>query len=105
MQGPNAIALERVGKRFDARHAQGSAYEALAGFDLTIGDGEFFCLLGPTGCGKSTVMHLVAGFELPTSGRVRVCGARPNRRDAPVWVTHRWPPSATMTVPSENSTS
>ncbi len=75
MRSPEAIALERVGKRFDARHAQGSAYEALAGFDLTIADGEFFCLLGPTGCGKSTVMHLVAGFELPTAGRVRVCGA------------------------------
>jgi NitT/TauT family transport system ATP-binding protein len=70
----DAITLERVGKRFDARHAQGADYEALAGFDLAIGAGEFFCLLGPTGCGKSTVMHLVAGFELPTTGRVHVSG-------------------------------
>jgi NitT/TauT family transport system ATP-binding protein len=71
---PAAIRLERVGKRFDARHAAGADYEALAGFDLAIAEGEFFCLLGPTGCGKSTVMHLVAGFELPTTGRVTVGG-------------------------------
>jgi NitT/TauT family transport system ATP-binding protein len=71
---PAAIRLERVAKRFDARHAAGADYEALAGFDLAIEEGEFFCLLGPTGCGKSTVMHLVAGFELPTTGRVTVAG-------------------------------
>jgi NitT/TauT family transport system ATP-binding protein len=72
----DAIRLDRVAKRFEARHAEGAAYDALSGFDLAIGEGEFFCLLGPTGCGKSTVMHLVAGFELPTSGRVMV-GGRP----------------------------
>jgi NitT/TauT family transport system ATP-binding protein len=70
-----AIRLERAGKRFDARHAAGADYEAIAGFDLDLAEGEFFCLLGPTGCGKSTVMHLVAGFERPTSGRVLVRGA------------------------------
>jgi len=68
------IELLQVGKRFDARHAGGAAYEALSGFDLAIAEGEFFCLLGPTGCGKSTVMHLVAGFEQPSAGRVLVRG-------------------------------
>lgn len=72
---PAAIRLERVGMRFDARHAAGVDYDALAGFDLDIAAGEFFCLLGPTGCGKSTVMHLVAGFEHATAGRVLVRGA------------------------------
>jgi NitT/TauT family transport system ATP-binding protein len=69
-----AIRLEEVAKRFEARHAEGADYDALRGFDLAIGEGEFFCLLGPTGCGKSTVMHLVAGFEFPTAGRVTVGG-------------------------------
>jgi len=71
-----AIRLERAAKRFDARHAAGVDYEAIAGFDLDIAEGEFFCLLGPTGCGKSTVMHLVAGFEQATAGRVLVRGNR-----------------------------
>jgi NitT/TauT family transport system ATP-binding protein len=69
-----AIRLEGAAKRFDARHAAGADYEAIAGFDLDIAEGEFFCLLGPTGCGKSTVMHLVAGFEQATAGRVLVRG-------------------------------
>jgi NitT/TauT family transport system ATP-binding protein len=69
-----AIRLEGAAKRFDARHAAGADYEAIAGFDLDIAEGEFFCLLGPTGCGKSTVMHLVAGFEQATGGRVLVRG-------------------------------
>jgi NitT/TauT family transport system ATP-binding protein len=63
-----AIDLRAAGKRYPPRHAGGAEYEAVSGFDLSIGEGEFFCLLGPTGCGKSTVMNLAAGFETPTSG-------------------------------------
>ncbi len=64
----SAIELRGVGKRYEPRHADGAAYEAIAAFDLGIAEGEFFCLLGPTGCGKSTVMNMVAGFERPSSG-------------------------------------
>jgi NitT/TauT family transport system ATP-binding protein len=71
-----AIDLQGVGKRFEPRHAHGAPYEALAGVDLAVAAGEFCCVLGPTGCGKSTVLHLVAGFEAPSAGRVLV-GARP----------------------------
>lgn len=63
-----AIELRGAGKRYEARHADGVPYEAIADFNLEIPEGEFFCLLGPTGCGKSTVMNMVAGFEKPTSG-------------------------------------
>jgi multiple sugar transport system ATP-binding protein len=38
--------------------------------DLDVASGEFLVLLGPTGCGKSTVLRLIAGFEEPTSGTV-----------------------------------
>jgi NitT/TauT family transport system ATP-binding protein len=41
---------------------------------FTIEDGEFVCLVGPTGCGKSTLIHLIAGLESPTSGQVLVDG-------------------------------
>jgi NitT/TauT family transport system ATP-binding protein len=69
-----AIELSGVAKRFE-RAGGGEGYQALGGIDLTVEEGEFFCLLGPTGCGKSTVLHLVAGFERASAGSVRVFGA------------------------------
>jgi putative spermidine/putrescine transport system ATP-binding protein len=47
---------------------------AVAGIDLDIGRGEFFSLLGPSGSGKTTTLRMIAGFELPTSGRVLLEG-------------------------------
>ena len=38
--------------------------------DLTIGNGEFVVLLGPTGAGKTTTLRLVAGLEQPDAGQV-----------------------------------
>jgi len=42
--------------------------------DLTVGDGELFVLLGPTGAGKTTTLRLVAGLERPDAGRVMIAG-------------------------------
>jgi multiple sugar transport system ATP-binding protein len=47
---------------------------AVAGFDLTVADGEFLVLVGPSGCGKSTTLRMVAGLELPTGGRITIGG-------------------------------
>ena len=41
---------------------------------LDIAAGEFFSLLGPSGCGKTTSLRMIAGFELPDTGRVHVGG-------------------------------
>jgi len=41
---------------------------------LDIEAGEFFALLGPSGCGKTTSLRMIAGFELPDTGRVHVGG-------------------------------
>jgi sn-glycerol 3-phosphate transport system ATP-binding protein len=47
---------------------------ALDRFELCFEPGEFVVLLGPSGCGKSTACRILAGLELPTSGRVEVGG-------------------------------
>ncbi|MBA3520501.1 MAG: ABC transporter ATP-binding protein [Rhizobiales bacterium] len=61
-----------AGVQFDkVRKAFGSAV-AVAGLDLTIGEGEFVSLLGPSGCGKTTTLRMLAGLEYPTSGRISI---------------------------------
>ncbi|MEX0789142.1 MAG: ATP-binding cassette domain-containing protein, partial [Actinomycetota bacterium] len=47
---------------------------ALQKLDLQIDQGEFFSLLGPSGSGKTTALRLIAGFEIPTTGRVLLRG-------------------------------
>ncbi|MEV5429198.1 ABC transporter ATP-binding protein [Streptomyces sp. NPDC052701] len=47
---------------------------ALDGLDLDVGEGEFFCLLGPSGAGKTTTLKTVAGLEQPDSGTVELDG-------------------------------
>jgi putative spermidine/putrescine transport system ATP-binding protein len=46
----------------------------VAGVDLEILPGEFFSMLGPSGSGKTTTLRMIAGFELPTEGRVLLDG-------------------------------
>lgn len=50
-------------------------YLALEDVDLEIRDGEFLCLVGHSGCGKSTMLSLIAGLEHPTAGEVLIDGS------------------------------
>jgi putative spermidine/putrescine transport system ATP-binding protein len=54
--------------------AVGDTIVAVAGIDLEIHDGEFFSMLGPSGSGKTTTLRMIAGFELPTAGRILLHG-------------------------------
>lgn len=47
---------------------------AVNGLDLTIADGEFVVLLGPTGAGKTTTLRLIAGLERPDAGTIEIGG-------------------------------
>lgn len=40
--------------------------------NINIAEGEFLTLLGPSGCGKTTTLRMISGFELPTSGMIKV---------------------------------
>ena len=73
------VKLVALTKRFEG-------VTAVDGIDLTVASGEFFSLLGSSGCGKTTTLRMVAGFEQPTSGQILLdgedmAGRPPNKRN------------------------
>ena len=71
------ISLHGVGVRF-------GEYVALQNVTFSVAAGEFVALVGPTGCGKSSILNLAAGLLTPAQGEVRTAGKRLNglNRDA-----------------------
>lgn len=71
---PVKIRFSGVQKIYPSKHTAGGTL-ALDSLDLDIHDAEIVSIVGPTGCGKSTALNLVAGFETASSGSVTVDGA------------------------------
>jgi putative spermidine/putrescine transport system ATP-binding protein len=74
-----SLLLDRLGKRFGTS-------AAVERVDLDVRQGEMVALLGPSGCGKTTTLRMVAGFVVPSEGRVLIGGvdvttAPPHGRD------------------------
>lgn len=70
--GTYAIELRNVTKRF--RTPAGHPYTALRDLNISVAPGEFFAVVGPTGCGKSTTLSLISGLDRPSTGEVQVMG-------------------------------
>lgn len=68
------ISIDNVSLRFPSAGNR-LPVEVLNDISLEIRDGEFVCLIGPSGCGKGTLISLIAGYLEPTSGSIRVDGS------------------------------
>jgi putrescine transport system ATP-binding protein len=78
MTDTSIVRIEGVSKRF-------GTVTAVDNVDLVIERGELFALLGSSGCGKTTLLRLLAGFETPDAGRLIIdgqdmTGVPPHRR-------------------------
>jgi multiple sugar transport system ATP-binding protein len=73
------ISVQELVKNF-------GTFQAVRNASFAVPDGTFFVMLGPSGCGKTTTLRMIAGLELPTSGRILLDGEdvtfkRASRRD------------------------
>ena len=66
-QSRTILHLESVTRRFGAEVAVNDV-------DLAVKQGELFALLGSSGCGKTTLLRMIAGFEIPDEGKVLIDG-------------------------------
>jgi iron(III) transport system ATP-binding protein len=64
-----SIRVDHVTKRFKNTRGREDVY-AVRNADFTIEPGQLVTLLGPSGCGKTTTLRMIAGFELPSEGRI-----------------------------------
>ncbi|MDH4108381.1 MAG: ABC transporter ATP-binding protein [Gammaproteobacteria bacterium] len=64
---PDFIRIENLSKHFDD-------FVAVDSVSLSIARGELFSILGGSGCGKTTLLRMLAGFEVPTTGRIFIDG-------------------------------
>ena len=67
------VEFEQIGKSFDGRTM------VVRNLNLSIRKGEFLTLLGPSGSGKTTCLMMLAGFETPTLGTIRIDGRSMNQ--------------------------
>jgi nitrate ABC transporter ATP-binding subunit len=76
LKGDPFLVIENVSKVYSTPTGP---YTVLDGVNLTVREGEFVCVIGHSGCGKTTMLNMVSGFSKPTEGEVRLQGKRITR--------------------------
>ena len=71
MNNTHKLTLHNVSRHYPS--ASGTI-RAITDLNLTIPEGEFLCIVGHSGCGKTTLLNLIAGFEHPDSGSIHLDG-------------------------------
>ena len=72
-QNKIAIELKQINKSYQKGSNNVVVHD---NFNLSIAEGEFVALMGPSGLGKSTLLHLMGGLDQPTSGEVVIGNQR-----------------------------
>ena len=67
-----AVEVRNLVKKYDK-------ITVLDHLDLSISEGEFYCLMGPNGSGKTTLSSIIASIRQPTSGEVKIFGKKPGQ--------------------------
>ena len=67
----NETIIEIIG--VNKQYSDSDSY-AVENFNLNVKKGQFVTFLGPSGCGKTTTLRMIAGFEIPTSGKILLNG-------------------------------
>jgi NitT/TauT family transport system ATP-binding protein len=70
-----ALALENIDCTFLSRDDLSQRYTAVRNTTLVVGEGEFVSVVGPTGCGKTTLLNVAAGLLAPSAGEVKIFGS------------------------------
>ncbi|MDJ0691852.1 MAG: ABC transporter ATP-binding protein [Xenococcaceae cyanobacterium MO_188.B32] len=86
---PNPICqLEGIGVTFGSGSDR---TEVLRDINLEMNLGDFLCVLGASGCGKTTLLRVLAGYQPPTTGSITVSGKRHSKPNADVGVVFQQP--------------
>ncbi len=70
----SALSVKNISKIFPALNNKNQSVQALQDVSLEVNENEFVSILGHSGCGKTTLLNLIAGFEAPTSGSILCAG-------------------------------
>ncbi|MDF2837746.1 MAG: sulfonate transporter ATP-binding protein [Paenibacillus sp.] len=66
------ISIQRLNKSFQVN---GASKQVLHNINFDVDSGEFICLLGSSGCGKSTILNMISGLDKDYTGEIRIDGA------------------------------
>ena len=70
----NDVAVRLKDVTIEFRMADRGSYKAVERVTLTVNEGEFVSIVGPTGCGKTTLLNVAAGLYQPSAGAVEIFG-------------------------------